>query len=452
MRKLGMVLGGVALLVAAAYGAYWYQVKGKVDALVAQLAPFAEVQYGAIHAHPDGTVGVNGLTVSPRQLHAPITVEQVRVRLGSPLYLLFGTDQPPRELYLSLQGVEQSLESAFFHQLQQQMDLAREADPLYVSPTALGCGAIRQFDVNSLRMMGYRDLRMNIDLHYRGDEAARKIRLDALVDIEQTGDTRLEMVFSADPSQLDNPVLASGNARLDKLVIDYHDRGYNQRQAAFCAREAELRPADYQARHVELFRRWLVENGIELPPEWINAYAELQQEGVSVQLALNPLGGFGSAELMMMQDPVYAVEKLNPSLRINDRALALDGIRWDELALRLAQAGSGSRIARDSEAAPAAASEPSAEVVETPVAPAPAAAVAAPASAPAVKRFRETPLDQLAEHVGAQVRIFTYFGNDVEGRLVAVDRQGVRVLQRLARGVAEYPLEYTRIQQVEVYR
>lgn len=458
MRRLGTLLGILVLVTAAAYGVYWYQVKSKVDELVQQLSPFAGVQYAAIYAHPNGTVGVNGLSIAPHQVHAPIEVEQVRVRAGGPLAWVLGGNEPPPELFISLKQVEQSLDSALFHDLQKQFDLAREANPLHVSPEALGCGSIREFDVNTTRMMGYRDLVMDIDLHYRGDEVARKVRFEAQVDIEHMGDTRMELVFSADPAQLTNPMMASGSARLERLLVDYIDRGYNQRQISLCAREAEMRPADYPAHHLELFTRWLEANAIELPPGWLQAYAELKQAGATFSLAVNPVGGFGSAELMMMQDPQYLIEKLNPSVKVNDTPLHLGAVNWEELAMQFATAGSGARVAReagrDQEPAENPIPEPTAATANAEVVPAEPLAVTATRTLrhPPAKRFQATPLDQLDAHVGANVRIFTYFGNDVEGRLMAVEEQGVRVLQRLNQGMAEYPLEYKRIQQVEVYR
>lgn len=452
MRKLGTLLGILVLVTAAAYGVYWYQVKSKVDELAQQLAPFASVQYGAIFAHPNGTVGVNALSISPHQVHSPVSIEQVRIRTGSPLDLVFGSDEPPEELFISLKSVEQSLDSALFHDLQKQMDLARESNPLYVSPAALGCGAIREFDVNTTRMMGYRDLLMDIDLHYRGDEDARVIRFEAQVDIDKMGDTRMELVFSADPAQLKNPMMASGSARLNKLLVDYSDRGYNQRLVNLCARQAEMRPADYRAHHLELFKRWLESNDIELPHGWLKAYEELQQEGATFTLAMNPIGGFGSAELMMMQDPRYLIEKLNPSVKVNDAPLNLTGANWDDLFTQFALAGSGSRVARESERERGGDAQVSGDTAEEGVSGNGSTASVNPYRQAGGKRYRTTPVEQLESHIGANVRIFTYFGNDVEGRLLSVEEQGVRVLQRLSQGVAEYPLEYKRIQQVEVYR
>lgn len=466
MRRLGTWLGAGVLVAAAVYGTYWYQVKNKVDELAEQLAPFADVQYGTIYAHPNGTVGVNALSITPLAMHAPISISQVRIRAGTPLDLLLGSDEPPEELFVTLAGVEQSMESAFFHELQKQMDLVREANPLYISPAALGCGNIRQFDVNAVRMMGYRDLEMDVELHYRGDDVARKITFEAMVDVRNMGETRMKMAFSADPRQLKNPLMATGSARLDAFEVDYRDTGYNQRLTSLCAREAEMQPATYRRHHHELFARWVEVNGIELPDAWMAAYADLQQNGARMSLALTPIGGFGSAEMMVMSDdPRYLIEKLNPSVTINDTALDLNGVQWNELLVQVAQAGSGTRVARERQPVPVVDEVVAEEVVEA-VVDADASAVtvtdpvetAAPVTKitrvakPRAKSFQETPVAKLGGHVGAHVRIFTYFGNDVEGRLVAVDADGIRVEQRLAQGMAEYPLEYARIQQVEVYR
>lgn len=465
MRRLGTWLGTLVLIVAAAYGGYWYQVKSKVDEVVEQLSPFASVQYGAIHAHPNGTVGVNGLTVLPHQMHAPLSISQIRVHVGSPLYVLFGGDEPPEELFISLSGVEQSLESALFREMQKQMDLMLEADPLYVSPAALGCGNVRQFDVNSLRAMGYRDLKMDIDVHYRGDEVAREIRFDAGVNVAGMGDTSMTMAFSADPAQLKSPMMATSSARLKQFQVDYSDRGYNKRLISMCAREAELRPADYLSHHQALFQRWIVANGIEVPENWVQSYEQMQQEGMTLSLSLEPIGGFGSAELMMMQDPGYLIEKLNPSLKVNGAPVELGGIKWDQLMMQVAQSGSGSRVAREGEVPvvgeAARAPDSMANEADTADDSSTTPAVHEPAVTEQLssrrvvessKQFRATPVAELDKYLGKPVRIFTYFGNDVEGRLVSADDQGVRVLQRMAQGVAEYPLDRARIQQVEVYR
>lgn len=452
MRKLGTLLGALVLVMAAAYGGYWYQVKSKVDRMIREVAPFASVQYGTIYAHPDGTVGVNDLHVSPHNVHAPVRVEQVRARVGSPLALVFGGSEPPQELFVTFTRVQQNIESAFFHELQKQMDMAREADPLYVSPTVLGCGSIRELDVNAMRMMGYRDMLMDISVHFRGDDVTRKVFFEARVDIDDMSDSRMEMLFSADPSQLKTPMVATGNARLETLKIDYRDRGYNRRVAELCGREAELRPQDYRMHHLELFKRWLAVNAIDVPQGWLQAYWDLQQDGASLALELNPIGGFGASELMLMQDPQYIIEKLNPTARVNDVPLHLEGVKWAELLQQFAEAGGGGRVEREDEQeslpvvkqAPAAKLENGSEGMNP--------AVAHRSTRPAAKRFRTTPVEQLRPYIGSHVRIFTYFGNDVEGRLIAVDKQGVRVMQRMHQGMAEYPLEYGRIQQVEVYR
>jgi len=85
MRKLGTGVVVLVLIVAAAYGFYWYQVKSKADELAQQMAPFAEVRYGSVYAHPDGTVGVDDLVITPRQMHAPVSMDAVRIRAGGPL-------------------------------------------------------------------------------------------------------------------------------------------------------------------------------------------------------------------------------------------------------------------------------------------------------------------------------------------------------------------------------
>lgn len=452
MRKLGAVLFVLIIVVAAGYGFYWYQVKSRADDMVRQLAPFAQVNYGSVYAHPDGTVGVDDLTITPLQMHAPVSIETVRVRADGPLFFLFGGDAPPEQLNISLQQVRQGLDSELFRTIQQQSDLLLEDNPLYVSPNALGCGNVRQFDVNTMKRMGFNELVMDLDLHYRGDTRARKVNLNMLVDIQDMAETRMEMAFSADPGQLKNPMMASGNARLETLSFSYKDQGYNQRRDRFCASEANVKPAEYQQQHQVLFEQWLNSNNIELPPSLLAAYSELQGPGADMALSMRPVGGVGAAEVMM-QEPMVLLQSLNIQFSINDKPLALDTIDWPGLMSGLAAAGSSKDIGRSGPTEPETVvaatlpEEAGSEIEKNAL-----SGNKPQREQPIRKRFRVTPLAELPEYLGAQVRIFTYFGNDVEGVLTHAGATSIRVEQRLQQGLAEFPLDHDRIQQAEVWR
>lgn len=452
MRKLGAVLFVLIIVVAAGYGFYWYQVKSRADDMVRQLAPFAQVNYGSVYAHPDGTVGVDDLTITPLQMHAPVSIETVRVRADGPLFFLFGGDAPPEQLNISLQQVRQGLDSELFRTIQQQSDLLLEDNPLYVSPNALGCGNVRQFDVNTMKRMGFNELVMDLDLHYRGDTRARKVNLNMLVDIQDMAETRMEMAFSADPGQLKNPMMASGNARLETLSFSYKDQGYNQRRDRFCASEANVKPAEYQQQHQVLFEQWLNSNNIELPPSLLAAYSELQGPGADMALSMRPVGGVGAAEVMM-QEPMALLQSLNIQFSINDKPLALDTIDWPGLMSGLAAAGNSKDIGRSSPTEPETVvaatlpEEAGSEIEKNAL-----SGNKPQRELPIRKRFRVTPLAELPEYLGAQVRIFTYFGNDVEGVLTHAGATSIRVEQRLQQGLAEFPLDHDRIQQAEVWR
>ncbi|MBP0048216.1 hypothetical protein H9C73_05665 [Marinobacterium sp. AK62] len=463
MRRLGTLLAVLVLLVAGTYGFYWYKVKSGMDELVEKAAPFADIRYQSIYAHPDGTIGVDQLEVLPSGEYEPFTATSVRVRPDNPLYWITGGDEPPKSLNIQVRQLEQGMDTGLMKSMQEQFDLQREADPLHVSPSALGCGDVRQLDINTMKSMGYRSLVTDIDMQYSGDQQARKLNFSILADVEGLAELQFEMRMSADPDQLRNPMQATGTARLEKFELNYTDKGYNKRLAAYCARQADSKPGEYRSEHQRLYNAWLDNNGINIPESWRQAYADLQQEGARLTLALNPIGGFGAGEMMMAQDPVYLIEKANPNVLVNGKPLPLDNVDWMALFTSVAQAGSGTAVARtdESDTAETATETEMASQAETAAesvgsdAPANASAAdsqAEAAAAPAPKGYKQTDKAQLGNYLGARVRIFTYFGRDVAGTLVAVDDKGIRVSQRMAQGVAEYPLEYERIQQVEVYR
>lgn len=463
MRRLGNLLAVLVLLVAGTYGFYWYKVKSGMDELVEKAAPFADIRYQSIYAHPDGTIGVDQLEVLPSGEYEPFTATSVRVRPDNPLYWITGGDAPPTSVNIQVRQLEQGMDTGLMKSIQEQFDLQREADPLLVSPAALGCGDVHQLDINAMKSMGYRSLVADVDMQYSGDQQARKLIFSILADVEGLAELQFEMRMSADPDQLRNPMQATGTARLEKFELNYTDKGYNKRLAAYCARQADSKPGEYRSEHQRLYSAWLDANGIDIPESWRQAYADLQQEGARFTLALNPIGGFGAGEMMMVQDPVYLIEKANPNVRVNGKPVPLDNVDWMALFTSVAQAGSGTAVARSDEhdtaeadvSADMASQEESPEESMETIAPASDPVVASQAAAPeapAPKGYKQTGKAQLGNYLGARVRIFTYFGRDVSGTLVAVDDKGVRVSQRLAQGVAEYPLEYERIQQVEVYR
>ena len=166
-----------------------------------------------------------------------------------------------------------------------------------------------------------------------------------------------------------------------------------------------------------------------------------------MEISMRPASGLGTAELMLLE-PESLLQSLNMKFKINSKPVMLEGVDWAGLMTDLAEIGDPGRVFGQLEGMEGDDSAAEGDTSSNLLSGLPRGLNAHPKT----KQYRETPPSELSKYVGARVRIFTYFGNDVEGRLIQADREGVRVLQRLEQGMAEYPLEYGRIQQAEVWR
>ena len=58
----------------------------------------------------------------------------------------------------------------------------------------------------------------------------------------------------------------------------------------------------------------------------------------------------------------------------------------------------------------------------------------------------------MAQYVGKPVRMVTYFGRRIEGRILEINRHQVMIEQRMQRGVATYSIARDKVAELEVYR
>lgn len=477
----------LALLAGGAYGLYWYQVKSFVDQAVEQALPQARVEYGSIYAHPLGEVGVDHVVITLTRDGTRIPIRSIRVRSQDPLFFfdpqgrIESGDWPPL-LNFALQGVEMSLSSPLLKVLESQDAQMARTLPGGISLNALACGEHTNLGLDALRAMGYRQMMMDTSVQLQVMSAEGRLRLDTDFDVADMGDGYASIEISVSGNDLAPAQLLAANPRLRRLEINYQDAGYNARRNRYCAEQAGTDVEQYLTEHETLANAWLLAQGVALPAPLQEIYHGLNLPQGQFGLVIDPPGGLGAEVMASLNAPAALIERLNLSVQLNGKTVALDDIRWSDMLGEprpevLARALSGDE-ADESEVSEEMASESeSALQSAAPQSQAPdltalvesVAAESAPELESALehdllrgmptrrvmaeeKRYRPIPLTQVNELAGMPVRVRTDLGNLLEGRVVEVGQRTLKLEQRIDRGLMVYPLTFEQIRTIEVYR
>jgi len=456
-----------ALVAAGGYGFYWYQVKRYADRLVEQAAPFALVEYGAIHADPRGEVGLDRVSITLNQDGTRIPLESIRVRSQDPLFFLdpqgrIEAGDLPLQLSLVLRQAQIGLSSKLIETLEMQAAQADALSPGSVSPDALGCGDLQRIDVDALGRMGYKSLSMDLVLGMAIEPHNRRIRFNADTDLAGIGQSSMSVELSVTGDSFAPAQMLAANPRLRRLEAGYQDAGYNVRRNKFCANEAGVDVDTYLAEHERLLRDWLLAQGVKLPELIWDLYNGMNRPRGRATLTMEPPGGLGAEVMAGLNSPTQLIDRLNIGLSLNDRPLVLDSINWNEVLVEPRQpVVSRSPVQTDTDdEAPL----PDEAEVAGDSAVEPDAAVATDheddvlrglpkrAPRPEAKKYRPIALAQLADARGLSVRVRTDLGNRFEGRVVDARDGTLKIEQRVDKGLIVYPLEFDQISSVEVYR
>ncbi|MBV1788961.1 hypothetical protein KQ940_12960 [Marinobacterium sp. D7] len=457
-----------ALVVAGGYGFYWYQVKRYADQLVEQAAPFARVEYGAIHADPRGEVGLDQVSITLNQDGTRIPIDSIRVRSQDPLFFLdpqgrIESGDLPLQLNLVLKQAQIGLSSKLIKTLEAQAAQAQtlSADGV-VSPDALGCGDLQRIDIAALSEMGYKSLAMDLVLGMSIEPHNRRIRFNADTDLAGFGQSGMNIELSVTGDSFAPAQMLAANPRLRRLELSYQDAGYNARRNKFCAKAAGVDVDTYLAEHERLMRDWLLAQGVDLPELIWDLYNGINRPRGRATLTMEPPGGLGAEVMAGLGAPTQLIDRLNIGLSLNDKPLVLDSINWNEVLVEARR----TLAARSTSPQPETVAQMNAADEQTEVDPLAASEPGADSSGldevlrglpkrdpkPEPKKYRAISVAQLADVKGLPVRVRTDLGNRFEGRVVDARNGTLKIEQRVDKGLIIYPLEFDQISSVEVYR
>lgn len=437
LKQLSKALFLLLILALALYAFYYYQVKTAVDRQIQEMHPFVDAKYDSLYVNPLGEISINTVSVNPMGQDG-IIIDRISLK-SDPLFFLqlesrVNQGDWPESLNLAIEGLNVDFSMPIFLMMEQLAENQSEG----VQLAALGCGRIARFDMSTLRMMGMRQGRFDLFLNLRNNELG-PLNIQLLSNMQGWGELLLDVDIEGNVGFDD---LYESTPTMQRISVSVRDTGYNQRRNQFCSMQTGLSIAEYRQEHQTLVNGWIAETGMPIPEGLINAYHQLAEPGANLSFELNA----SNINQETLASTGQFFEHLGRSLTItvNNQEQKIDQ-ESAEIMLALLQ----QPIIRDEEILQ---EEP--ELEPDALRGMPGVASPPVQDVPTIepKRYQQTSPDQLANYVGHPVRFFTSFGKRVDGILVSVEGTTVRVLERVQRGVAQYPIELDTIQGTEVYR
>lgn len=455
-----VILTPIALF-AGVYGFVWWKVSTAAESFAKDIAPFAKMTYQDIHIDlVEAQVGLKGISFVPTGSEGEIGVQSAVLKAPSWGFVLdleekLSKGELPEAFNVDVKGLNINLNSGYMQDWGRiALEAQREAGQSY---DALACGGLEFIGLPEVRKMGYGNLNSDLSFQYHFDPLDKELNFDLQSRTKQVANLSMSMVLKVASETLNMQSIVFAQPQLKHIEARYFDRGYNNKRNKFCANLNKEPVKAYRERYKELLSKRLAYEGWKIPDALFNAFEGLNNPGSSLYLRVDVPKGFGVQSMAMIQSPSDLVRELNPYVEFSKKYIDLDGLDWSE------PDPEGERLLR--ELMRQQQQEQSdlvlGDEVETIVEPAEEAEpqpVIKPYQRPKPKKlieksFKKIAVAELGAHIGKSVILYTYFGQKVEGRLVAVTDKVITVEHRVVsgRGTATYPMAYDKIQSAQLY-
>ena len=440
IKALFLILLSSLLVAGGGYGYVWYKAKSYIDETLVAILPGYRVTYENLFLDPRGEVRLEAVEAQPIGYLSSVFVKQVSIRADAPLFFMqanpaLGSGDWPSFLSINIAKLRINLDADFMETATE--GLGVEGSEL-VNIAALGCGNVREFSLPVMKAMGFPEIQADLNIRLDPDNDHGRLVLSSDLELLGIAGQSLSLEMSLTPGYLTPQTLLAASPRLQKFSFKYQDLGLASRRDSFCSAESKLSVDDYHALHLGLVKAQAVELGMEVPDSLWELYQKANDSGANLSLTLSPEGGLGSELFVLMNAPHVLAERLNLGVLLNSQRVDLQGIDWRALLPSPEKAEEIKNI-----------SEPFVDVKKLEPVGLDKNFVE---QRQVVQSYQVTSYEDLSSYLQHDVRLFTYFGRQVEGRLLAVDDKKIVVLRRLDQGSASYPVDRDKLEVIEVYR
>ena len=422
--KLFLIILVPALVYGALKGVLYFNAKRTVDDIVTNTAHMAEIRYDGISTDLRGAVTVSGISIQPLGYEDTIAVDAVRVASDDPMFFISGAQwqpgesAPPESLSFSVSGINVPLTS----------DLISGAGFAATSDDATSmCSEGLDIAPEMLVKLGFSELVVDMDGHYRLDETSRSLDIVMNMDLHDIE----SMQFSATMNDVDVETLSNGGApqfSLGRMSFVLRVEPEFGRQALkACAVGTEKTVQEWSAILADkALAKMQQENGLSLGSGLRTAVREFYRDWGSFELRAAPSQPVGLLSLMFVP-PNQLANTLGLQMSINNRPITDTSFDFEQpqgqgLAAMLGGEQPG--------AADAARKKPRRVVVR--------------------RSYEGVSLNQIGRYVGHQVQLTPRGQPMREGRLSAVGEGEVEVQQVLHGGKYTVHVPLNQIESVKV--
>lgn len=271
MRNL--VVAAVVLGVGGYFGAKFYvqyKTANDLDAMLAQVRPFVDIEYDEVVATMDGELRVEDVTVRMPQFDDSFTIGSVGLQTPGFLFLL-GFDRRkldiPERLGVAFREVRLSADADFLHAVE---DLqAARVVPVVDRTEADKCASSAGFTPGMLRRLGYNQIVADMSVSYRREGSRLVMSLGTNVENMYDIDVEFTLEGIQDPTAMvrgAKPLFVGGR-------VDYVDRSLNSRIMKYCA-EQQVTPEDVLAVQLREVHELARQSGMELDAMIVEPYTD----------------------------------------------------------------------------------------------------------------------------------------------------------------------------------
>lgn len=438
-----------------------------------KLVPELSLTYSGFSLGASGEIYLSHAQIRPAIGPDLITAERVVIRnadvnymreLWQELAMSPISERWPNRVSIRLEGARVELTEQNILQLDRLFARRlKGADKAVVA--MFSCRDHDRFSFQTLKAMGVDALTGSFDVNYSLNTVAKRLHGQLMMDLDQllVLDTRVEFATEPTPEvdealetvgveprydssrtqrsrkalrYLNGEKLARHPLELTSFTLNYADKGFHERRNNHCAATLEEPVAQYIETTGETFTGHLIGKKWRLAPESVRNFGAFLQPQAKFEMDVSALKPYivSGRKARSLKPSAEMLNYLDVQLVLNNNYENLREM-WADIEL-----------------------SPQDRVLDLSAEEARKAAVRA-AILKAVGKspetyqpaFRTVAVADVDGFIGKQIKLKTYFGRRVEGRLSRIENNVLYVKEYLEQGSAIYPIDRSKVSEVEIY-
>ncbi|MBL1319810.1 MAG: hypothetical protein COA63_001940 [Methylophaga sp.] len=433
MKKLIGILLLIVVLSLVSTAAYiYFSTKNAVDSMIESVQPFVSVKYQRFSNPMDGSISIHGVTVGDGY-GSNIDVGSIELKMDSALdYINFEKKLTSGEILpkfqLQINHVYADLD--FIKKIQDPTDKgAFEQVNAYID--ALGCGDIESLGSEQLADLGYSgiDSSINVNFEYNKSLATVTMEFDYIMHGMSSFliKTSIPYIYTAQD-------FANINNKVNNLVFELQDLGYNESIIEHCSLESKLERDAYIEQHLQALKSYLTKANVHLSDDLYAAYRAYFVDKAMLTFSSQPDSAVNLQYIDLYETKDWPTI-LGLSVAVNENPVSDLTFGWnkDTVVRNLLNAREGVELAKidDNEAR-----DPQTrrkQVFRN-------------------RAYFEIPVTNLDQYIKSDVKLETKLGKIYTGYIKGVTRSQVIVVIRLKGGKAEIPVGTNKIAKAFIYK